>query len=247
MTVRRSLVVCALLIAGLLHAGAASAVSVIVGLEGGTPWELTNPANASSTVSAPDPTTGAVTWSLTAPFVKNSYRVDAMSAQLKEDPFVTNNITLTNTTLNTQTFVVTVLLPVPAFNYNATIGSSIGVTVTDSNNSGAVTASSVASTGIYQGLVNGSTIITMMPHTTTVSCAASGCSNTLNDNFFVPQYAAGPGTANTIGITLRFSLTSFDSIGITSRFEIINVPEPTTLALLGAGLVALGLARKRAH
>lgn len=243
MTIRRSTLLCALLAVGLLRAGPAAAVSVIVGLEGGTPWELTNPANASSTVSQPDEN-GAVTWSLTSPFVKTLYRVDTMSAQLKEDPFVTNNITLTNLSGVTQTFVVTVLLPITAFPYDATIASSIGVTVTDSNNNGTVTASSVSPTGIYSGTVNGSTVITMMPHTTTVSCATSGCSTTASDNTYVPQYAAGPGTANSIGIALRFSLTPFDSIGITSRFEIINVPEPSTLALFAMGILGVAFVRR---
>jgi hypothetical protein len=170
-----------------------------------------------------------------------------MEAWLKEDPFVTNNITVINPMPFAQTYTFTITLPIAAFAYNATIGSSIGATVTDTTG-GSVTASSVSPNGIYSGQVNGVTILTLMPHSTSVSCnTGTGCSTTASDNSALPQLPAGPGVANTIGIQLRFTLSAFDQAAITSRFEIINavVPEPASLTLLGAGLVVL-LARRRA-
>jgi hypothetical protein len=167
--------------------------------------------------------------------------ITGMNAALKEDPFVTNNISFINNTNATQTFTVTVTLPIPAFAYNATIASSVGVTVTDTIG-GSVTAASVTPDGIYSGQVNGVTILTLMPDPTSVSCATAGCSNTASANLLGLNPVA-PGVATTIGIQLKFTLTAFDQVGITSRFEI--VPEPTVAALIGLGAAAFALRLRR--
>jgi hypothetical protein len=171
--------------------------------------------------------------------------ISGMNAALKEDPFVTNNISIINPLPFAQTYTITVTLPITAFPYDATIASSVGVTVTDTIG-GSVSASSVTPAGIYSGQVNGVTILTLLPDPTTVSCAGAGCSTTTSDNTALPQLPAGPGVATSIGIQLKFTLSAFDQVGITSRFEIINVPEPTSLALLGVGLAVLVIARRRA-
>jgi hypothetical protein len=178
---------------------------------------------------------GSKTWTLTNPFAGTGYTVNSWQAILKTDPFVTNNVVITNTQATTQTFILTVSLPIPAFSYSQIVASSVGVTVTDSNGDGSVTASSVTPNGIYSGTVNGVTALTLLPDPTTVSCSTPGCSNTASVNF--PSGPAGPGVATAIGITLEFTLSPGDSAGLTSRFEI--TPEPGTVLLLASGLAGL--------
>jgi len=175
--------------------------------------------------------------------VADGVTITGLSGFIKEDPYVTSVIGLINPTGITQTYTIVVSLPISSFYYNATIASSVGVTVTDTT-SGAVTASSVSPAGIYTGTVNGAPVLTLLPHPTSVTCASLGCSTTTSDNSGLPLLAAGPGSATAIGITLKFTLSAFDQVGITSRFEI--VPEPTAGVLLGAGLLTLAMSRRRA-
>lgn len=169
--------------------------------------------------------------------------ITGMSAALKPDPFVTNNISFINTTAFTQTYTVTVTLPIPSFAYNATVGSSVGITVTDGPSGGA-TGASVSPDGIYTGLVNGSTaLLTLLPHPSSATCATNGCSDAEQDNSGLPLIAVAPGFATSIGIQLKFTLSAGDQVGITSRFEI--VPEPSLAALLGLAALALGIRRSR--
>ena len=177
-----------------------------------------------------------MSWGGKPPFTINSW-----TATLKTDPFVTNNIVVTNNQATTQTFVATVVLPISAFSYNDIVASSTGVTVTDSNGDGSATASSVTPNGIFTGTIDGAGALTLLPDPTSVSCSTPGCSTSTSANF--PSGPAGPGSATQIGITLEFTLTPGDSAGITSRFEI--APEPTTALLLTSGLVGLVVVGRR--
>jgi hypothetical protein len=259
MSRRRLLAPLTLLLAVLLQAGPSAALheepTVTIGRVGGTTWDLLDPLNADSTLTAPDED-GVATWSLDDPFVVSAYTVDSWTIELKEDPFITNNLSLTNTFGVTSTFVATVMLPIPAFAYDTVINSSVGVTVTDSNGDNTLLFDVSGATPIFSGFVNlpGSTTLLAMnpifPGTlpiTTADCFPSfpGCSATSSNG--VASLAVAPGVATLIGLTLTFQLSPGDSVGITSRFEIVNVPEPATAALLALGLgAALALARRPA-
>lgn len=174
-------------------------------------------------------------------------KINSWTVSLKTDPFVTNNINVTNTSAFTQIFIATVTLPIPAFDYSEVVFSSVGVTATDSDGDGSLLVDIDGGIPFYRGRVDGVTLLPLTPPAvpiTTADCspfASPGCTATSSDG--VASMAVPFDTANEIEIILRFSLSPGDSVGITSRFEI--VPEPTTGMLLGLGLTGLAATGRR--
>src|SRR5688500_9427563 len=157
------------------------------------------------------------------------------------DPFVLNNILVTNTTTTTQIFSAFVGFPT-TFAAPNLISGTITTSVIDEGSNGA-TVASVPGTPIYQAQIDGVTVATMQNDpfslTTTQSTASSAT--------FGPIASAVPVTSN-MGIQLRFSLTAGDTAAILSRFDV--VPEPSSAAAcVGTMLVLSGTfsRRRRRH
>lgn len=189
-------------------------------------------------------------WTLDEQILIEGIRIESWKIFLDEDPYVVNNIHVTNTTTSDQTFTVGALLGIPAFTYDRAIYSSLGVTATDSNGDGnlhfgAVTLGPTTWT-IYDGQVNGASALTMDPNNpsslplTTADCGGPGCS-AVSANY-VSLQALSPSIAYSIGLDYRFVLSGGDSAAVTGRFEII--PEPSTALLLALGLIGLGIRRR---
>jgi hypothetical protein len=168
------------------------------------------------------------------------------------DPFVIANFVVSNTSAVTQTFTLTVTLPLGGVvGPFSEIGGSVTGSVTDLNGNGA-TLATAAGTPIYQALADGNIAGTLLNDPTSVSTGAFGSAVVGPAQFG----DGGPGgipslpyvAINTdIAITLTFTLTAGDSASFTSIFavEASNIPAPGALALVGiAGLV--GSRRRRA-
>ena len=159
--------------------------------------------------------------------------------QFDPDPFVLNNILVTNTTTTTQIFSAFVGLPT-TFGAPNLISGSVRTSVIDGGNDGA-TVATFGGQALYQAQIDLVTVATLQNDPFSVTAPAGG-SNTASEAF--GPTASGIPVTSSIGIQLRFSLTPGDTAAILSRFDVV-IPEPTSVALIGIGLaLAPGMARR---
>jgi hypothetical protein len=174
--------------------------------------------------------------------LNNQARVEIEELQFDPDPFVLNNILVTNTTTSTQIFSAFVGLPT-TFGAPNFISGNVRTSVIDGGQDGA-TIASVSPTALYQAQIDGTTVQTLQNHPFSVIAPAGG-SNTASDTFG-PLVSAVPVTSN-IGIQLRFSLTAGDTASILSRFDVEAVPEPSAVVLVLGGLAGFLFVAVRAR
>jgi hypothetical protein len=119
-----------------------------------------------------------------------------------------------------------------------------GTTYTDTNGSGGVTLATVGANKFYTALVNGVTSYDL--GTFTVSAPVSGSLPQQDWGTPIPSAPFGPASGN-IRIRWQFSLTAGDSVQTKGFFQVepTPAPEPATAALIGLGLGALVVARRR--
>jgi hypothetical protein len=170
----------------------------------------------------------------------NHANVSVQQLEFNADPFVLNNILVTNTTASTQIFSVTVGLPTtfPAPNL---ISGTITTSVIDGNASGSATVSTVPGNPIYRGQIDFNTVATLQNDPFSVSTPGSGSAT----NAFGPTVNLIPVTSS-IGIQLTFQLTAGDTAAILSRFDVSPIPEPASASTVGGCLlVAASVSRRR--
>ncbi len=156
------------------------------------------------------------------------------------DPFIDGIFSFTNLTGATQTFNVSLNLPVsPAFSPGLKSGD-LSFSFSDSNLSGAASVSNIGWTGLIDGLP------AMTLFASSANCTGSGCS------FGIGPITDGPllhpaGVASTLGILLNFDLSAGDTATFDTRFEVTVVPVPAAFWLFGSALGMLGWMRRKIH
>jgi len=172
--------------------------------------------------------------------------IDSWSINVDEDPVVTGTTAVTNNSLSTQTFTLIFTLAVAPVGPASLIGGSISGTVTDNTGDGA-TLSTAAADYIYSARIDGLTVATLYGDPSSVIVGAPyGSGNLAAISFGAPiPSQAGPPANSDIGIRLKFMLSPGDSASFTSNFVVTPIPEPSVAVLLGLGLGALGVSRRR--
>jgi hypothetical protein len=211
--------------------------TVTIKIEGATPatWSNTPPADAYDRSTEPD---GG--YELDSPrgfsILGNRAQVVIDELAFDPDPFVLNNILVTNTTASTQIFSAFVGLPT-TFGAPNIISGNVRTSVIDGGADGA-TIATVAGQSLYLAQIDSVTVASLQNDPFSVIAPAGG-SNTASAAFG-PTGSLVPVNSN-IGIQLRFSLSPGDTAAILSRFDVVAVPEPASAALMGVGLALAGL------
>ena len=103
------------------------------------------------------------------------------------------------------------------------------------------------SIGVFDGVDGTGNLLATLDLPSTPNGAVSGCSNNPGANYcpFVPIGVAFAGTARSINFGGTVNRIGFDNVTFGSVTPMPPVPEPQTVALVGAGLLALGGAAAR--
>jgi hypothetical protein len=172
-----------------------------------------------------------------------SASVTVQQLEFNNDPFVLNNLLVTNTLGTSQVFSVTVGLPTTVSAPNM-ISGNVRTSVIDGGNDGA-TISTISGQALYQAQIDFGTVASLETDPFTLS-AAPGSSSTSSATF--GPTASGIPVASSIAVQLRFTLSPGDTASILSRFDVVPggvLPEPGTLTLSAFVLAFACGARRR--
>ena len=172
-----------------------------------------------------------------------AYGVDlSWDLHTNADPFVTGVINVLNFTGSTTTFTLNYLQPVAPAIVNGVGTGSIAIGIQDVFNSGTGSLTSAGGGPIYTPQVDGSVFGAgelLAGTSLNVTTQGETVSTTAN---FGPTAVGAVGSS--LGLEIEFSLTNLDLATGTSVFEVVEVPEPSSMVLLAMGLVSVGVWRK---
>jgi hypothetical protein len=147
-------------------------------------------------------------------------------------------VTLVNSASTTKTFVFDMTASTVAQGTSSLIGGSVSGVLSAAAAGTATFATGGSATG-WAGLVNGSSVRTMMTAAQTVTAQASGTAAIANQSFGLP-IPSMPSSAmgSSVGTRLEFSLSAGARVDLTTVFVVQAVPAPGALGLLAIAAAA---------
>jgi hypothetical protein len=173
--------------------------------------------------------------------------VHAYNMTMGYDPFISASVDVVNNTALTQTYTLIFTLPIsPPITPGSRIGGSTQGGLTDANNDGVGTLSTVGpGTALYYGQIDGADVLPLFPDPNSLSVPFRGGSASESTSAGLPgPTIPGPSALTSIGIKHEFSLTAGDRATFTSFFDVEAVPEPGSLSLLAVGGLIMAFRRR---
>lgn len=168
------------------------------------------------------------------------------NVDINVDPAVSISLLMNNPTPVAQTFTLVVPLPTAPIGPNSLMRGSASGTATDVNGNGG-SISAVGTPGYQAWIDNPANVVqSLIPTGTSVAIGnnATAAIGPFGFGQFPGPAVAGPAVNTSIGLTLTFTLSGFDSAIVNAVFEVTPVPGPGALPMLAvAGLV--GVRRRR--
>ena len=168
--------------------------------------------------------------------------IKLLEVAVDADPGISVNFSVENTTNSPKTYEVTTIpLEFPAI-VNPLAYATAAFTLTDSDGNGATLTGLLPGGKAYEAIYNNGDpgiVWTRLVGSFTADAYDSAISKERRPGVS-PNREMIPATIHSIQAHYKFELSAHDQVSLTSRFDVIDVPEPSILALLGAG--AFGLA-----
>jgi hypothetical protein len=165
--------------------------------------------------------------------------IESLKIKVWEDPAVSLEFYVIAMNANTLFTITAAPVVFPAID-NPQAYATAGLTLTDRNQDGASITGAYAGGKSYEALYNGPNVYADL-----VSSFNAGVRQTITQSEGKPPVGFDiiAGSITSIQSEFKFTLSANDSASGTSYFEVIPIPEPATIAMLGLG--SLLLLRKR--